>query len=290
MIRSMTAFASVPQTHDDLALTWEIRSVNGRGRDLRMRLPEGSGPAESALRKALESQITRGSVTLSLRVQGSGGARGAAVDADGLAAMLAALDQVEQSVMGLAPVSAADVLRLPGVMVAEAAVTLPGPEVLLSGVEALLEPFDAMRAREGAALAEVILGQLDRIAGLIDAAGEAAAARRPAQAEALQRALDAVLNGSRKVDPDRMEQELALIAVKSDITEELDRLRAHVGAARALLAEGGPVGRRLDFLAQEFNREANTLCSKSGDQALTAIGLDLKTVIDQMREQIQNVE
>jgi len=136
----------------------------------------------------------------------------------------------------------------------------------------------------------VIAGQVDRIAELTEAAAAAAEARRPAVAQQLRDNLARVMAGAAEAEPARVAQELAMLAVKSDVAEEIDRLRAHAGAARGHLADPGAVGRKLDFLMQEFLREANTLCSKSGDAALTAIGLDLKHVIDQMREQVQNVE
>jgi uncharacterized protein (TIGR00255 family) len=147
-----------------------------------------------------------------------------------------------------------------------------------------------MRAAEGRALATVLTAQLERIAGLTEEAQQEVATRAAAQADALHDAVARLLGASDAVDPTRLAQELALLAVKTDVTEELDRLSAHVAAARAHLAEGHAVGRKLDFLMQEFMREANTLCSKAQSLALTRIGLDLKTVIDQMREQVQNVE
>ncbi len=147
-----------------------------------------------------------------------------------------------------------------------------------------------MRAAEGQALATVISGQVDKVAALGAEAKAAADARRPEMERALNENLARVLAGAAEADPARVAQELALLVVKADVTEEIDRLAAHVDAARALLAEKGAIGRKFDFLMQEFMREANTLCSKSGNAALTRIGLDLKTVIDQMREQVQNVE
>ena len=161
---------------------------------------------------------------------------------------------------------------------------------LIAALEGMLAEFAAMRAAEGVQIGAVIAAQLTRIAELTDAAAEAAEARRPDWEAGINAALARVIEGAGGADPDRVAQELALIAVKGDVTEEVDRLRAHIAAARDLLADPKPVGRRFDFLTQEFVREANTLCSKSGSSRLTAIGLDLKHVIDQMREQIQNVE
>jgi len=154
----------------------------------------------------------------------------------------------------------------------------------------LIQAFEAARAAEGAALKQVLARQIAEIARLTEEAGVAATARAAGQAEALRAAIERVIGVSDAVEPARLAQELALIAVKTDVTEELDRLLAHVAQARELVEAGEPVGRRLDFLMQEFNREANTLCSKSQSTELTRIGLELKTVIEQMREQVQNVE
>jgi len=163
-------------------------------------------------------------------------------------------------------------------------------KAILEDFEPLLADFLTARASEGDALLATLSGQIDQVETLIAAARIAAEDRADATAERLKSTLAQVLDNTEGADPDRVAQELALLAVKADITEELDRLSAHVQAARALLAQDGPVGRKLDFLTQEFNREANTLCSKSGSTRLTRIGLDLKAVIDQMREQVQNAE
>jgi len=157
-------------------------------------------------------------------------------------------------------------------------------------IPGLIEHFVSMRAQEGDALANVLAGQVTQIETLTAEAAKLAEARRESVAETLRKNLARVLDNAAGADPDRVAQELALLAVKADVTEEIDRLGAHVGAARALLDKGGAVGRKLDFLMQEFNREANTLCSKSQSTELTSVGLALKAVIDQMREQVQNVE
>jgi len=192
----------------------------------------------------------------------------------------------------LAQATAADVLAVRGVLdtgsVEEDTASLRA--AILGDLPALLAEFNAMRAAEGAALKGVIAAQLDRIEALTGDAKREAEARRDAQAAALRDALAKVLANADGVDEARLTQELAMIAVKNDVTEELDRLTAHIAAARDLLTETAPVGRKFDFLMQEFMREANTLCSKAQSLRLTRIGLDLKTVIDQMREQVQNVE
>ena len=296
MITSMTAFANRTGTSDTATWTWEMRGVNARGLDLRLRVPDGIDALEPKLRTALTGALHRGNVNLVLRVSHDAGQRTMQVDQDQLDVILKALDQVQDRAfeMGvtLAQPNAAHVLSQRGVMVAGQAENNAsdlGP-VLMADFVPLLEDFVAMRAAEGKALEGVIAGQLDQIADLIDKAATAAEARKPEVAENLRAAMAKVLDGTAEVDEDRIAQELAILAVKSDVTEEIDRLRAHVDAARDLLASDQPSGRKLDFLAQEFNREANTLCSKAGAVALTTIGLDLKAVIDQMREQIQNVE
>jgi uncharacterized protein (TIGR00255 family) len=215
--------------------------------------------------------------------------------------MLAALVRVQAAAkargLSLAPVSAADILTLRGVLDAGAA-DAPHAEsqagaqavALLADLPALVADFDTMRRHEGAALAALIAAQVDRVTSLTDAAEAALGPRHERMRATLAEAVARLSPLAATADPARLEQELAILATKSDVTEELDRLRAHVEAARALLGQGGPVGRKLDFLTQEFNREANTLCAKSQSPALTRIGLDLKAVIDQMREQVQNVE
>lgn len=296
MTRSMTAFAAAKGGTAQHSWAWELRSVNAKGLDIRMRLPDWIEGLEAALRARLGQAVTRGSVTLNLRVSREEGEARQAVNDTALAAVLTALSRVEaraaEAGLALAPTRAADILALRGVL----ETTAPEDEAaglkaaLMQDFEPVLAAFLEMRAGEGAALATILGAQLDEIARLTAAATEAAEARRDDMAGALKTSLARVMDNAEDADPQRVAQELALIAVKSDITEELDRLRAHVDAARELLGTEGPVGRKLDFLMQEFNREANTLCSKSQNTGLTRIGLDLKTVIDQMREQVQNVE
>lgn len=293
---SMTGYATRRGAAAAQDWQWEIRSVNGKGLDLRLRLPDLEG-LDAAVRAAVAGVAVRGSVSVSLRLGRSAAGEGVRISPDGLEAALRALATVERMAqargLDLAPARAADLLSLRGVIETapqEDAEDAPLRAAVLADLAPLLADFAAMRGAEGAHIAAVLAEQVDRIAALTGAAAEAAEARRPEAATALQAALARVLDGAPGADPHRVAQELALIAVKSDVTEEIDRLRAHVAAARGLLAAGGPIGRKLDFLVQEFLREANTLCSKSGSVALTAIGLDLKHAIDQMREQIQNLE
>ncbi|TAG20180.1 MAG: DUF1732 domain-containing protein, partial [Rhodobacterales bacterium] len=207
-----------------------------------------------------------------------------------------ALVEVEQSAKAAGLVlrqpTAADILTLRGVLdqSQQDNDTAPLRSAILADLPGLLADFAAMRSGEGAAIAAILTAQLDRIASLTAEAQREVAARTTTQADTLREAVARVLAANETIDQGRLAQELALLAVKTDVTEELDRLAAHVDAARAHVADPAPSGRKLDFLMQEFMREANTLCSKAQSLALTRIGLDLKTVIDQMREQVQNVE
>lgn len=296
MVNSMTGFAAGRGEGAGARWTWDLRAVNGRGLDLRMRLPEGIDGLEAALRTAVGRRVQRGNLNLTLRLERAAGGAAPRLVREALAGALAALAEVEQAAidagLSLAPASAAEVLVVPGVLVRDEgegdAAALRA--ALLADAEGLIDAFAATRAAEGAALAAILAAQLDRIGALATAARAAAAARAADQAEALKSAVARLIDAAEGLDQGRLAQELALLAVKADVTEELDRLDAHVAAARAMLAEDAPVGRRLDFLTQEFNREANTLCAKAGSAALTRIGLDLKATIDQLREQVQNVE
>lgn len=295
---SMTGFAARRGAGAGYAWVWDLRSVNGKGLDLRLRLPDWIDGLELAIRAELQKAVTRGNVSLSLRVTQDGGGEeaGFRLNPAQLAAALSALARVEEAGMAagltLRQPTAADVLSLRGVLdqSQQDQDTTPLRQAILADLPGLLADFAAMRAAEGAALAAVLGAQLDQIATLTAEAQREAEARAATQADSLRDGLSRILSATDAVDATRLAQELALLAVRTDVTEELDRLTAHVAAARVHLADGAPVGRKLDFLMQEFMREANTLCSKAQSLRLTRIGLDLKTVIDQMREQVQNVE
>lgn len=295
-MHSMTGFASQSGALGRTSWVWEIRSVNGRGLDLRLRLPDSIEGLEIIVRKRLSDALARGNVSVNLRLSQAEGDAGFSVDEAALVAILKALDQVQERAfeMGvtLAQPTAADVLSQRGVLVT--ATDQAEPEALKAAIfndfEVILESFIAMRATEGAHLAGVIEQQLAQIEGCVMAASAELETRAADHVAALRKSLANVREALGDVDETRIAQEIALIAVKADVTEEIDRLHAHIKAARALIKSKDASGRKLDFLAQEFNREANTLCSKSQAKGLTAIGLDLKAVIDQMREQIQNVE
>ena len=293
---SMTGFAAGQGSGAGHDWSWDIRSVNGKTFDLRLRLPELEG-LEQGLRKAVAEVARRGNISLSLKLARSQGDEAMRLSGPGLEAALGALAAVRRAAeaqgMALAEPTPVDILTLRGV-IDQSAPEIADPAelvgLILADLGAGLAAFAQMRAGEGAEIGGVVAAQLARIAELTEQAAEQAEARRPEASAALNAALARVMEGAPGADPARIAQELAMLAVKADVTEELDRLRAHIKAARALLADDGPIGRKFEFLTQEFVREANTLCSKAGNAALTATGLELKHVIDQMREQIMNVE
>lgn len=297
MTHSMTGFATRRGQFGGYSWLWEMRSVNGKGLELRLRVPDWIEGLETGLRAELARGLSRGNVTLTLKVtRDSGGDAPLRLNQTALNAALAMLAEVEAQAMAtgvtLAQASQADVLSLRGVM-EQASVeddSAPLAAALMHDFPPLLADLQAMRAAEGKALHAVIQGQLTQIEALTQTAASEATARGAMTAQLLRDNIKKIMQASDGIDEKRLEQELALLAVKADVTEELDRLRAHCGAARDLIGATDPVGRKLDFLMQEFMREANTLCSKAQALALTRVGLDLKTVIDQMREQVQNVE
>lgn len=274
-----------------------MRSVNAKGLDLRLRVPDWLEGLETHLRNRLGKTLARGNVSLGLRIsRGEEGAGTYALNKPLLKSLLAALAETEacaqEAGIDLSVTSGADLLSIRGVLEQTVSEDDPAPIVaaLIEEFESILAEFVQMREGEGAALHRVLQDQLDEVRRLTQEAAERAEARKPLVAANLKANLARVLDNAEGVDPDRIAAELAMLAVKSDVTEEIDRLGAHVEAAEELLAGGGSVGRKLDFLMQEFNREANTLCSKALNSDLTSTGLALKAVIDQMREQVQNIE
>lgn len=294
-LSSMTGFGRAEGAFGVARWTWELRSVNGKGLDLRMRLPNGLEELEGVCREAAGRHLTRGNVTIGLSYQRSQGEAVPQINEAALNAVLSALETVRRRLPDAAPVALDGILAQRGVIEWKEPEEVPAEREAMLGalkasLDSALEELVRMRRSEGAAIDTVLRGQLATIAELTRQA-EAAPCRAPEAIRArLAAQVEALVGSSMALDAARLHQEAALLATKADIREELDRLVAHVQAATELLDAGGPVGRRLDFLAQEFNREANTLCSKSNGTELTAIGLELKTVIDQMREQIQNLE
>ncbi len=296
-IRSMTGFASSQGSLEAHGWSWEVRSVNAKGLDLRLRVPDWLEGLEQHLKTQLSKALARGNVSLGLRISRSEDAGGQlTLNTKTLNAILSAMAQTESAASAagvtLGASTAADLLAIRGVLEQDQSQDDPAPLVatLKKEFETLVAQFVQMRESEGAALETVFRDQLDQIEQL-NAKAVACAEDRHMEMHANFKAnLAKIITNADGIDSDRVAQELAMLAVKADITEELDRLDAHVAAARDLLDTGGAVGRKLDFLMQEFNREANTLCSKAQNSDLTAVGLELKAVIDQMREQVQNIE
>ena len=291
-IASMTGFARAEGTLDGLGWVWELRSVNGRGLDLRLRLPGGWDQLEPALRDAAGKLLRRGNVNATLTLKRESEAE-AAPDPAALERVLALALALAGRIQGAPPPRAEGLLALPGVLRAATTETAPTEPVLAAlrqGFERALASLDAARRAEGGRLATVLRALLDEIAALRDAAVAEAADQPARQRARMLETVASLLAETPSLPEERIAQEVALLAARSDVREELDRLASHLDAARALLAEGAAVGRRFDFLVQEFNREANTLCSKSASAALTATGLRLKAAIEQLREQVQNIE
>jgi len=299
MIASMTGFARTEGSTAGLAWAWEIRSVNGRGLDVRFRLPAGWDSFEAGWRDQAGKVLKRGNVTANLSAKRSSETR-LELDPVVLEQVLAIATDLHRRIPGSSPPSAEALLTLPGVLRQAQADqqedrALAGADVQ-AGFAQALNGLAASRQAEGERLAFALRGQLQEIAALRDqAAAQAAeqpAAQRARMLDNLRSLLGEMpaLGGIPGLSEDRIAQEVALLAARSDVREELDRLSSHIAAAHDLLREAANIGRRFDFLIQEFNREANTLCSKSASVALTATGLKLKAAIEQVREQVQNIE
>ncbi|MCC7427125.1 MAG: YicC family protein [Alphaproteobacteria bacterium] len=293
----MTGFARDSGQAEGLDWVWELRSVNGRGLELRLKLPNGWDGIEPRLREAAQKRLQRGNVsaTLTLKRDAAAGAARLVIDRAALDQALALAAELRARMPEAAPPRLDGLMALPGVLRAEVvaedeALHEKRAGALAGAFDSALGALSAMRLAEGARLHAILSGRLDEMAALA-AAAEAEAELQPAALrERMLASLGELLAAVPALPEDRIAQEVAILVGKADVREELDRLAAHIAAARALLAEGGAVGRRLDFLTQEFNREANTLCSKSASVALTAIGLKLKAAIEQFREQVQNIE
>jgi uncharacterized protein (TIGR00255 family) len=290
----MTGFARADGAGHGYRWTWEIRSVNGKGLDIRLRLPPGFEHIEVPARERVGGRLARGNLQATLSVQHEAGAAQFRVNEELLAVILATMERLGKKVDAQPP-TLDGLLSLRGVVeTADVELDDQTREALaaeiLSTLNVAIGDLTAAREREGKAIVAVLLDRVAEIECLVRLV-EASPARSPETIRTrLAEQVAALLDAAPALDPDRLHQEAVLLATKADIREEIDRLDAHVVAARELLSADKPVGRRLDFLAQEFNREVNTVCSKSNDRALTAIGLDLKAVVDQLREQIQNLE
>ena len=297
-LKSMTGFGRAIGADDGLTWAWEIRTVNGRGRDVRLRVPAGLDALESQARALCARYISRGNCTANLQIKRLSGTVQVSLDEEVLAQVLGALQRaavLTQDTQNIDPPRLDGLLGLRGVLDVrepreDEAATKARIEKFLTTLETALTQMDDSRRAEGARLTQVLNQHLETIkAGVADA--KTCPGRAPAQiAEKLRVQISNLLSEDVTIDENRLLQEAALLATKADVEEEIKRLEAHCAAAQTLLADTAPVGRRFEFLIQEFNREANTLCSKSNDLSLTQIGLGLKAAIDQMREQALNIE
>lgn len=298
MIASMTGYARAQGSDDRRRWVWEARSVNGRNLEIRCRVPPGFDRLENPARVAVGGKMKRGNVSLTLTITSERNAKPLTINRTLLAELATLVDEVRRTTGAAAP-SADGLLRVRGVIEeedvgaeTEEALVVLDREVQVTLDEAL-KALVASRAAEGKALAKVIEGHVAEIEGLCCRAGERALAQIGTVRARFEAQLAELLGRVPALSEERFAQEVALLVGKADVREELDRLTAHIAQARTLLADAradNPVGRKFDFLCQEFNREANTLCSKSADIELTRIGIDLKGAVERMREQVQNVE
>lgn len=293
-LQSMTGFSRTQGQFEDTAWVWEMRSVNGKGLDFRLRVPSGFEAVEVAGRNLLAQYFKRGNIQISLSITQSASVALPHINQEAVTSLLEAAKELQKKVGGELP-NAAELMAMRGVV--ELSEKQLDEETIKKRNAAILESLDhaakslvAMRQSEGQAIAKVLSEQVAKISQL-HLAIEANEARRPeAIKKQLQFQVDKLIENNSDFDEQRLYQEVAILAAKSDLQEELDRLVVHVKAASDLLSGEGPVGRRLDFLAQEFNRECNTICSKSNSAQVTSIGLEMKLTIDQFREQLQNME
>jgi uncharacterized protein (TIGR00255 family) len=290
----MTGFARGQGAAGAYGWMWEIRSVNAKGLDLRLRLPPGWDAIESALRARAAEVLARGTLHATLTVEREGAAPAVKVNEEVLQAVITTLGSLADRIEA-EPARLDGILAIKGVIeVTDAAESederTAAQAAVVNGFDAALADLTKMRRHEGEAIGRVLGARLQEITALV-ARAEAAPGRRPEAIKArLAEQVANLLEASERFDADRLHQEAILMASKADVREELDRLTAHVAQAGKMLRDGGAVGRRLDFLAQELNRETNTLCAKANDLELTNIGLELKSLVEQFREQVQNLE
>ena len=291
----MTGFARAAAEQDGATIAWEVKSVNGKSVEVRLRLPQGLDRLEAAGRQAILRRFSRGNIQAALTIGRVAGTAVQPVVNEVFLRDLAGLAKRLQEQFGVAPASADGLLALRGVFdMPEATESEEARAALdaavLAALETALDGLVQARQAEGEALGRLLAGHLDSIEALTLRA-EADPSREPAAIrQKIAEQVRLLMDASANLDENRLHMEAAFLATKADIREEIDRLKTHIASGRALLSGGGAIGRKLDFLAQEFNRESNTLCSKSNAGAVTAIGLELKAVVDQFREQVQNLE
>jgi uncharacterized protein (TIGR00255 family) len=293
-LSSMTGFARSHDASGAYAFEWELRSVNAKGFDLRLRLPPGWDSVEPAARKRATETLARGTVYANLTLKRVDAAPVIRVNEDVLASVMKVAADLSAK-LAAPPPTVDGILAIKGVLeVSEPdeseAERQAAEKVILKAFDQALAGLVEMRRREGRSLQQILTGRLDEIAALAKRADTAPGRRAEAVKARLAEQIALLLESGERFDADRLHQEALMIATKADIREELDRIASHVAQARELIGKGGSVGRRLDFLAQEFNREVNTTCSKSNDLELTNIGLEMKNVVEQFREQVQNLE
>jgi uncharacterized protein (TIGR00255 family) len=293
-LQSMTGFARATAEEAGAVIVWEVKSVNGKGIEARLRLPQGFERIEAAARQAIQKQFSRGNIQAMLSVTRVGLQIQPVVNEDFLKDLTELAKRLEEQ-YGVAPARADGLLALKGVLempefVEDEEKRAATDAAIMATLDLALKELQEARTSEGFVLGGVLSRHIDTIEELTLKA-ESDPWREPATIkERLAEQVNLLLDASASLDETRLHMEAAFLATKADIREEIDRLKAHVASARALLSTGGPVGRKLDFLAQECNRESNTLCSKANAASLTAIGLELKAVVDQFREQVQNLE
>jgi uncharacterized protein (TIGR00255 family) len=293
-LSSMTGFARSHGASGSYAWSWEIKSVNAKGLELRLRLPPGFDAVEVAVRTRGAEMLSRGNVFATLTVAREGAAPLVRINEPVLNALINAIGNLSGRVDAEKP-RLDGLLGLRGVIdVADAEESeeekAAAEDAIVKGFIVALKGLTEMRKHEGAAIGAILTTRLDEMAALSTRADAAPGRQAEAVKKKLADQVAVLLEASSRLDPDRLHQEAVLLAAKADIREELDRLAAHIAQARKLMAGGGAIGRRLDFLSQELNRETNTLCAKSNDVELTNIGLELKSVVEQFREQVQNLE
>jgi uncharacterized protein (TIGR00255 family) len=293
-LASMTGFARTAGSVPAIRFQCEAKSVNARGLDVRLRLPQGHDVLETELRRRIGNTFSRGSITFTLTLEREGSGGEVIINQQALGAVLEALEALAGRIDSDRP-RLDGILGLKGVLEQREASLSPEAEdilhrAILDAADIAISDLRQARNDEGERLKQVLLERIDEIQALTQKAENHPSRTRDAIIERLRQQMEDLIQANVNLPDDRLAQEALLLATKADIREELDRLNAHIASAREQIEAGGPVGRKLDFLSQEFNREANTLCSKSNAVELTAIGLDLKAAIDQMREQVQNIE
>lgn len=294
-LNSMTGFARDSANFADWTWSWELKSVNAKGLDIRLRAPSGFDALEPVGRARLSKLFSRGNLTVGLTLKRSGADAGYKINEGHLKAMLDVAKSIQAEIPDAAPLSIDGIMALRGVIEADdddmdEATRVDLDKKLLNSLDIAARALVANRAEEGAQLSVVLTEFIDKLDDLLGQATGSAESQPATIRARLKDQIEQVIKDASQVDAVRLEQEIAILMTKADIREELDRLRAHIISVRELMSTGGAVGRRLDFLCQELNREANTICSKAHETALTRIGLDMKATIEQFREQVQNIE